>query len=52
MNLTDRHIPKATLQVMLLAQHASGLHADKEIDCPDCENDARETPYDFAGTSS
>jgi hypothetical protein len=52
MNVTDRHIPMATPQVMLLAQHSSGLHAEQEIDCPDCENDACESPYDFAPTNS
>jgi hypothetical protein len=52
MNVTDRHIPMATPQVMLLAQHSSGLHVEKEIDCPDCVDDTRETPDDIAPTSS
>jgi hypothetical protein len=52
MNLTDRHIPMATPQVMLRAQHSSGLHAEKEINRPDCVDDARETPDDIAPTSS
>ena len=50
MNVTDRHIPMATPQVMLLAQHSSGLHAEQEIDCPDCENDACESPREFASS--
>jgi hypothetical protein len=52
MNVTDRHIPMGTPQVMLRAQHSSGLHANEEIDCPDCVDDARETPDDIAPTSS
>jgi hypothetical protein len=51
MNLTDRHFPRATPKVMLQAQHASGLHAEKEIDCPDCVDDGRETTHNIAPSS-
>ncbi len=52
MYLTNRRIHIEPSQVMMLAQHSSGLHTEAEIDCPDCVNDARETPDDFAPTDS
>ena len=52
MDLTGRHVHIEPSHDMILDQHSNGLHAQADLDCPNCANDACETPDDVAPTRS